>query len=175
MKNKRMVPIMTNEIMQAPELVEGEIIVRQDEDFIVVKTSEGKFKRKAKYKEYSSVKVETKEEKIWLSNLMDMNSEDDSAGLKNHVGAQIEVQDVILKKYDRINEETGEQEFGVITYLITPDRTAYVTSSKSVYFKIIEDMKLFGKPHEDGWENLTYQVTKKKGQNGDMILIKLVG
>lgn len=173
--NQEIVISENNEVVQAPELIIGETIVRQDENFIVVKTAEGKFKRKAKYKDYSSVVVETKQDKIWLSNLMDMNSEDDSAGLKNHIGKHIEVQDIILKQYSKINEDTGQEEFGVVTYLITPDKTAYVTSSKSVYFKIVEDMQLFGKPTDEGWENLTYQVTKKKAQNGDMILIKLIG
>ncbi len=160
---------------QTPEIATGEILVRQDENFVIVKTPEGKFKRRAKYKDYSSFKPETRADKIWLSNLMDMNSDDETAGLKNHIGAHIEVADVILKTYDKINEDTGDQEFGVVTYLITPDRTAYVTSSKSVYFRIVEDMALFGRPGDEDWENLTYQVTKKKATNGDMILIKLIG
>jgi hypothetical protein len=40
---------------------------------------------------------------------------------------------------------------------------------------IIRIMDLFGKPTDEGWENITVKVLKEKAQNGDMIKIKLVG
>lgn len=62
---------------------------------------------------------------MWLLNLLE-GDEESGNGLKDHVGKIIEVQDVITRKYDRINEDTGEQEYGVLTYLITPEKIAYL-------------------------------------------------
>lgn len=166
-----------NEVVEnKQELMENvqELMVRENENFVVMQDENGKYKRKAKFKNYMSFEVKTRAEKIWLANLTDVDVEDSSDGLKSHVGKQIEVEHIMTRQYDKINEDTGQLEYGVITYLITPEKTAYATSSKSVYFKVIEHMELFGTPDTWNGENLTYKVFSKKGQNGDQILIKLV-
>jgi hypothetical protein len=107
-----------------------------------------------------------------LLNLFEAN---EGAGdeLKKHVGQQIQVADVITRKYDKINEETGELEYGVLTYLLTSDRQAFVTSSKSVYFSIMHILEVFGEPSKE--EPFILKVLKKKMQNGDQILVQLLG
>jgi hypothetical protein len=85
------------------------------------------------------------------------------------------VHDIITRQYDRINEETGAVEYGVLTYLITKDKIAYVTSSKTVYFSVMRTLDLFGYPGEAGWEPITFKVGKQKGQNGDIIKVQMVG
>lgn len=163
-----------NELAVTEQTQVAEIVQSENDDYVVVKNAEGKFIRKAKFKEFSSVHPKTKEEKIWLLNLME-GSEETGQGLKEHVGKQIEVANVITRRYDRINEETGQTEYGVLTYLLTPDRIAYVTSSKTVYFSITRIMDVFGTPDSEGWENITVKVGKQKGQNGDIITIKMIG
>jgi RNase P/RNase MRP subunit p29 len=166
---------MTNEIanVEAGQVLTGEV-VREEKNYVVIKNEDGKFVRKAKYNAYSSVKAETREEKIWLMNLMEGN-EDTGNGLKDHVGKIIEVANIITRPYDKINEDTGVTEYGVLTYLFTPDKIAYVTSSKNVYFSVNNILDLFGRPDESGWENIKIKVGKEKGLNGDMIKIKMVG
>jgi RNase P/RNase MRP subunit p29 len=165
---------MTKELATVnQEVLTGEI-VREEKNYVVIKNEDGKFVRKAKYNSYSSVQAETKAEKIWLMNLMEGN-EDTANGLKEHVGKEIEVANIITRPYDRINEETGAVEYGVLTYLLTPDKTTYVTSSKNVYFSIVNIMDLFGAPDQPDWENIIIKVLKEKGANGDMIKIKMVG
>jgi hypothetical protein len=149
-------------------------VISQNDDYVVLQNAEGKFVRKAKFHEFSSVKAESKADKIWLMNVFE-GSEDSANGLKNHVGKQIVVADIITRPYDRINEETGQQEYGVLTYLITPEKQVFVTSAKSVYFTINNIMKLFGTPSDPDWENVTIKVMKEKGTNGDMIKIKMIG
>lgn len=160
-----------NEIVETENSVA--IVVRENEDYVIQK-EDGKFKRKAKFKDFSSIKADTREEKIWLLNLLE-GDEESGNGLKDHVGKVIEVENVITRTYDRIDEDTGQQEYGVLTYLITPEKTAFVTSSKTVYFTITRIMDLFGKPNTDNWENIKVKVGKEKGQNGDIIKIKMVG
>jgi hypothetical protein len=165
---------MTNQNELTNVQAENQVVVRENDQFQVIQDADGKFKRKAKYALYSSFKAENRADKIFLANLLE-GTEDSGEGLKNHVGKHIEVKDIITRPYDKINEDTGAQEFGVLTYLITPDKVAYVTSSKSVYFSITRAMELFGTPDSEDWENLMIQVLEEKGQNGKMIKIKIVG
>jgi hypothetical protein len=169
---------MTNEL-QVNEIVEtqnqvAEVVQSENEEFAIVKDADGKFKRKAKFKNYSSIVAETRQDKMWLLNLLEGN-EDSGNGLKDHVGKQIEVHDIITRQYDRINEETGATEYGVLTYLITKDKIAYVTSSKTVYFSVMRTLDLFGYPNTPEWEPITFKVGKQKGQNGDIIKVQMVG
>jgi hypothetical protein len=157
-----------NQLTVAPQ------VVREEENFVVIQNAEGKFSRKAKYHDYSSITAQSREEKIWLMNLME-GDEETGNGLKEQVGKHIVVENIITRKYDKINEETGQLEYGVLTYLITPEKQVFVTSSKNVYMSIIRIMDLFGKPTDSEWENITVKVLKEKAQNGDMIKIKLVG
>lgn len=154
---------------QAVKIMDGLEIVREDDNYVVVKTNEGKYLRKAKFEEFSSFVAETKEDKIWLFNLLDSADDESANGLKNQVGKHIKVQDVILRPYDKINEETGVTEYGVLTYIITPDRQTYATSSKSVYFTMKGLFQSFGEP---AWDDMTIKVGKVKRENGDQIVIK---
>ena len=164
----------TNEIANVQAELHEVEVVRENDQYQVIKNAEGKFERKAKYNFYSSIKPESRQDKIWLSNLLE-GAEETGEGLKNHVGKVIEVADIITRPYDKINEDTGATEFGVLTYLITPDRVAYVTSSKSVYFAITRNMELLGKPDDEDYENLMVKVIGEKGANGQIIKIKVVG
>lgn len=162
---------------QTGEIVEnhnGLQVISETKDFVVMKSADGKFVRRAKYNDYSSFVAESREDKMWLLNIVE-GDESSGNALSDNIGQTIEVEDIITRKYDRINEDTGEIEYGVLTYLITPDRQAYVTSSKTVYFSINRIMELFGRPHEDLWENIKVQVGSEKGANGTIIKIKMVG
>lgn len=167
--------IVTNEEVatQTPEIMAQNVVSETDE-YVVLKDADGKFVRKAKFADFSSIVAESRADKIWLMNVLD-GDEESGNGLKSHIGKQIEIQDVITRKYDKINPDTGVTEYGVLTYLITPDRIAYATSSKTVYFSITRLMKTFGTPGSKEWENILVKVTSKKSTNGDAINIKMVG
>lgn len=147
-------------------------VQRENENYVIIKDENGKFSRKAKFQSTSTIVAETRQDKIWLMNLLE-GAEGTGNGLKDHVGKQIQVADIITRPYDKVNEETGEMEYGVLTYLLTSDRIAYVTSSKTVYFSITRMVELFGKPSAE--EPFIVQVGKEKGLNGDLIKIKMVG
>jgi hypothetical protein len=164
---------MTNELTNQNQSTEiAETVIRENAQFAVVQDVNGKFKRKAKYNDFSTMQIETRADKVWLLNLFE-GGEGTGNGLKEHVGKQIQIADVITRPYDKINEETGDMEYGVLTYLITADKIVYVTSSKNVYFTITRTIEVFGNPSSA--EPFIIQVLKEKGQNGDMIKIKLVG
>jgi len=167
---------MTNKNEVATQQNENTLVelVEETKDFNVYKNAEGKFVRKAKFEDYSSVQPKTREEKIWLMNLIE-NEDEAGFGMKESVGQEIEVQDIIFRKYDKVDEDTGELIYGVLTYLITPERHAYVTSSKSVYFTVKNIMKMFGRPDDEEWVNIKVKIGKEKMTNGDGIKIKMIG
>ena len=158
----------------AIEIGSNLVVQSETDQYTVYKDEKGKFVRKAKFMDFSSIEATTRDEKIWLLNLLE-GAEDSGHGMKDNVGKTIEVANVILRKYDRINEETGQLEYGVLTYLLTPEKVAYVTSSKNVYFSITRIMELFGKPNTPEWENVKVKIGKEKMENGDSIKIKMVG
>lgn len=160
---------LTTQEEKVVKLFEGHEVVSETAEYVVIK-EDGKFKRKAKYKEFNSFVAETKEDKLFLFNALNSNDESGN-GLKDHVGKQFQVKDVILRPYDKINEDTGATEYGVLTYLITPEKVAYATSSKNVYFTVVQLMEAFGTP---SWDDMFVQVGKKKMENGDTITIKPV-
>jgi hypothetical protein len=169
---------MTNEL-QVNEIAEvqnqvAEVVKSENDDYVVVQGADGKFSRKAKFKEYNSLNLESAEDQIWYFNLIEGNEENGN-GLKEHVGQIIEVQDVVTRRYDKINEQTGATEYGVLTYLIAPDKQVFVTSSKTVYFTIMRTFEAFGFPGTAKWKNLKLKVGKQKGQNGDIIKVQMVG
>lgn len=155
---------MANEVMTT----------KKSNNYEIIQTEDGKFKRKARYEMYSSIQATTKEEKVRLFNLINGNDEK-SSGLKDHVGKQISIQDVIFNPYDKIDEDTGKEEYGVLTYLITPEGTAYVTSSKSVYFSLKTAFDWFGYPDQEEWEGAVVKIVKKKGLEHDYVDVVLVG
>ena len=174
-ENNLMVNGETGEILPSAELVQSRNNIHfENDEYIIIKGNDGKFVRKAKFQEYSSFKTESRQDKLWLLNLLD-GGEDTGQGMKDNVGAEIEVEHIIFNPYDKIDENTGDTEYGVLTYLITPDKEAYVTSSKSVYFSIKKIMELFGKPSDAEWENIKIKIGKQKMQNGDAITVKMVG
>lgn len=139
----------------------------------VIQGADGKFTRRAVYQAFSSVRPETKEQKIAMMNLLE--SDDVAVPMNDSIGAQIEVENVILSPYDSINEETGEITNGVLTYLIDPKGVAYVTSSKSVYFTVKRIFQVFGEaPFEEG-ERVKVEIVKKQGTQFKYTDIKVIG
>jgi|SRR5690625_3496430 len=161
----------TGEIVQNNS--QREQIIEETENYVTVKLADGTFKRKAKYHEFSSFQPETREDKLWLFSLID-GEEEVGQGMAENVGEHVEIQDIITKTYSTIDEKTGEEIHGVLTYLITPDRKAYVTSSKGVYFSIMNLMDLFGTPNDELWENITVEILSERTQNGTAIKLKMI-
>ena len=143
------------------------------ESYEISQNVEGKFQRKAVYSPFSSIKPETKEEKIAMMNLL--NSDDVAQPLGENIGKQFQLADVIFNPYDKVNEDTGEMEFGVLSYLITPENIVYVTSSKSVYFSLKKIFMVFGEPHYNEDEVVTVEAVKKQGKSFKYTDIKIVG
>jgi len=161
----------TNEL--AVTMTEEVMTVSPDGKSMIVRDAEGKFKRKAIFKQWMSFTPETREQKLHVFNLL--NSDEMAHPMKDKVGTQIKIADVIFNPYDRVDEETGEMQNGILTYLIQPDGEAFVTSSKSVYYSLENAFKAFGTPHYGEGEELTVEVVLKKGLQFKYVDVKIIG
>lgn len=155
---------MTNEITT---------VNNQNGAYEISKNETGKFVRKAIYQPFSSVVAETREQKINLMNLL--NSDDVAQPLSENTGKQFKISDIIFQPYDKVNEDTGEMEFGCLTYMITNEGIPYVTSSKSVYYTLKQMFLVFGEPHWTEDEQPIVEVVKKKGKQFNYTDLKIVG
>ena len=142
-------------------------------NYEIKQNAEGKFERKAIYTPFSSVRPETRAQKIALLQLLE--SDDVAIPLNEAVGKKITIADVIIRPYDKVNEDSGEMEYGVLTYMISTDGEAFVTSSKSVYYTLQNVFAVFGAPHWEEEEAVTVQVVKKKGLQFNYTDINVIG
>ena len=142
-------------------------------NYEIKKNSEGKFERKAIYQAFMSVRAETRAQKIALLQLLE--SDTVAKPLNDCVGNKITIADVIISPYDKVNEDTGEMEYGALTYMIDTNGEAYVTSSKSVYYTMLNIFKVFGVPHWEEDEAVIVQVVKKKGLQFNYTDINVIG
>lgn len=143
------------------------------EGFVIQKDVDGKFKRKAVYNFFSSITPETREEKIKFLQLID--SDEIARPMGDYVNQEIIISDVIFNPYDKVNEDTGEIEYGILSYIIDPEGNAFVTSSKSVYHTLKKMFVVFGEPHYNEEEQVKVQIVKKKGQQFQYTDIKIIG
>ena len=142
-------------------------------NYEIKQNAEGKFERKAIYQAFMSVRAETRAQKIALLQLLE--SDTVAKPLNDCVGNKITIADVIINPYDSVNEDTGEMQYGVLTYMIDTNGEAYVTSSKSVYYTLQNVFKVFGTPHWEEEEAVTVQVVKKKGLQFNYTDINVIG
>lgn len=138
---------------------------------IVVK--DGKYKRVAQYEYISTVKAETEDEQFRLASILV-----DGEGVKpfkDGVNEIIELVDVITSPYESVNELTGEIENGVTCTLFSKNGDVYATSSKVVYFKLMQLFKIFGLPGQSSI-NLKLQIVQEdsKFSKNKVMNLKLV-
>ena len=155
--------------------VNNEMTIQAEEvkGYEIKQNAEGKFERKAIYQPFMSVTPETRAQKIALLQLLE--SDTVAKPLNDCVGSKITIADVIINPYDKVNEDTGEMEYGVLTYMIDTNGEAYVTSSKSVYYTLQNIFKVFGLPHWEEDEAVTVLVVKKKGLQFNYTDINVIG
>ena len=155
--------------------VNNEMTIQTEEGkgYAITQNAKGKFERKAIYQPFMSVTPETRAQKIALLQLLE--SDTVAKPLNDCVGNKITIADVIINPYDKVNEDTGEMEYGVLTYMIDTNGEAYVTSSKSVYYTLQNVFKVFGLPHWEEDEAVTVQVVKKKGLQFNYTDINVIG
>lgn len=171
---------MTNELTkfnpETGELIENtELVITETEDYTIVITEDGKFKKNMKYKKFFSRIPETEEEQIELYKVFNDSDSGLVTPLRNMVGKELTVSHIFTAPYQSFNEDTGNVTNGVTTTIEDTEGNYYATSSKSVYHKLQSIMETFGNPAEESYKPLKVEVTGTKRQNGVQIDLTLIG
>lgn len=167
---------MTNEIITVDQNT-GEItelqpivnhVVRETKDYMIVKLPNGKFEKRMKYHELMTFKPETEEEEIELYKVLNEDDVENVIPMKNAIGTEIVVKEIITRPYESFDEETGDVTFGVNTFIKDDHGNYLVTSSKAVYFNLIKMYQTFGL-------GIKVKITGTKRENGTQIGISFIG
>lgn len=114
---------------------------------------------------YCSVKCKSYEDKKNLFNAL----EQADILLNDVVGLEFELKDVYVRKYEKINEESGEVESKVRVILFDTEGKSYATGSFGIFNIIGRIIEAFGTP--DTWsEPLKVKVIKKDIDNNKKML-----
>lgn len=157
------------------ESVTGEIVVTETDTYKVIKLENGKFKKQMKYQPYVSRKPETPEEEDKFYQIFNDSDSDLVTQLKNMVKKEITIAHVFMTPYEKFDENTGSVTDAVNTTIEDTDGNFYATSSKSVYHKLTNLMKSFGKPTDENYIPIKVEVTGTKRTNGVQIDLSYKG
>lgn len=148
---------------------------RETADWKVIPLPDGTFKKQMKYKEYLSrqPKDMAEEDKFYV--IFNDSDSDLVTQLKNMVGKQITIANIFMTPYDKFEKTTGEITDAVNTTIEDTAGNFYATSSKSVYHKLLQMMKSFGKPDSEKYIPIKVEVTGTKRTNGVQIDLKYKG
>ena len=161
--------------LETGEILNTEIVIQETEDYKIVRTPDGKFKKNMKYKQYFSRVAETEEEQIELYNVFNDSDSELVTPFNNMVNKEITIKHVFIEPYESFDETTGNLTDGVTTTIEDVDGSYYATSSKSVYYTVLNIMKTFGYPDDENFKPVKVKVTGTKRQNGVQIDLKLIG
>lgn len=147
----------------------GLTMVQDNDSFTVYKDSTGKYIKEMKYKDLIVFPEDTEFNEVELFNLINGTSEK-AVELKATIGTEILIKGFVTRAYESFDEETGQTSKGVTTTLY--DGTQYfVTSSKTVYYNVINMHDVFGSPRSEG--GFLVKVIGTKRQLGTQISLEL--
>ena len=157
------------------EIMAGEQVVTETNDYRIVRLEDGTFKKNMKYKEFFSRQAETEEEKIELYKVFNDSDSGIVTAMRNMIDNEITIAHVFIQPYDSFDEKTGKLTSGVVTTLEDVDGEYYVTSSKTVYYTLQNIFSTFGNPQDENYKPVKVKVLGRKQQNGIQIDLELIG
>lgn len=164
---------MTNELQKVDSYIGA--VVEENNDYKVVKLQDGTFKKVMKYKQLHTFTPTTKEEKLQLFKVFNDVDNEIVIQLKNALDKDLTIKHIYFNPYESLDEKTGENKYGVTTTIEDVNGNYFATSSKSVYYTLLNVMDAFGSPADVGYEPITMKVVGIKRENGVQITLKLEG
>ena len=177
-KNNEIMQSVANEVqadMNTGEVLSNKTAVQETEDYKIVRLQDGTFKKNMKYHEYFSRMAETEEEQIELYKVFNDSESGLVTSLAGMVDKEIDIAHVFIQPYESFDEKTGTVTDGVTTTMQDVDGSYYATSSKSVYYTILNIMKTFGYPTDKNYKPVKVKVTGTRRQHGVQIDLQLIG
>lgn len=145
--------------------IKNEIEVKNE---MVVQNNEGSFLVEDMNKTFSSMKLETIEERKGLFNAL----ETCDVLLNDVVNTEILIKDVYIEERQVVNEDTGEVQNKYRTIIFDTDGKTYATGAYGVYNSIKKLIQVYGLPT---WDNgVKVKVAKKTIKDGKTSLVLIM-
>src|SRR5699024_12275123 len=109
------------------EIMAGEQVVTETDNYRIVKLEDGTFKKNMKYKEFFSRTAETEEEKIELYKVFNDSDSGIVTAMRNMIDNEITIAHVFIQTYDSIHEKTGMMTSRAVMSLADVAGEYYVT------------------------------------------------
>ena len=150
------------------ELIEtkGNELVRETDDYIIYKNKDGLFTKEMKY--HSSLINMESVDPVELYNVMN-GSSNKVVEMKAAIGTNILIKGFFTSAFESFDEKTGETSRGV-TSTIYDGQNYFATSSKSVYYDLMNLNKTFGITVA----GVEVKVVGTKQQRGTQIRLELI-
>lgn len=168
---------MTNEIQTQNQneisVTEGKEVFRETDNYTIYKLANGKYEKVMKYKRVFSHIPQTREEEIKLYNIFNTQDNPNVTPFADMRDKEIEIHEFYTNPYESFNEETGETDNGVNTTIFDGSHY-YSTSSKTVYYSLLNFFEQFGYPNTEGYEPVRIKVTGTRRENGVQIGVEFL-
>lgn len=167
---------MSNELVNKTtgELMNNEQVVNETDNYIVYKQDDGKYRKEMKYKRIMTWIPNNEEDKKELYKVLNEENNELVKTMGSEIDKEIEIEHVFMTPYESFDENTGRNTLGVTTTVKTPDNEYYVTSSKTVYYSLLNMFETFGYPSQDNYKPIKVRITGTRRQNGTQINLVLV-
>lgn len=110
---------------------------------------------------YCSMLINNEEDKKKLFNLLG-NSD---TRVSDNLDKTISLKDVVLQKFPKVDEETGELTYSVRVILVDKDGKTYASGSRGLYRSVLQLIQLVGEPNT--WTNpIDIKVVETNIKNG---------
>lgn len=168
---------MTNEITNfdstTGEILPMETIIQDNEKFTIVKLADGKFEKRMKYKRVHTSIPQTEEETLKLYKVLNESDNGIVVEMKKAIGKKLVIKNFYTEPYESFNEETGENTRGVSSVIEAVDGTFYGTSSKTVYYALMNLYDVFTDSLTNG--KIEVEITGTKREQGEQIGLSVIG
>lgn len=158
-----------NETMVVTTQEQQKMDFLKPDSMVTVRGQNGKYSRKLVYSPLNTVThSQNRADLMRLTAILSGSDDELVQAFSDNIGATFELENVIFKPYESINDLTGELEYGVVSYLFgAGEEKPYVTSSKSVYITLKNYFAVFGIPNTPEYLGLTLTIVNKKGRDHD--------
>lgn len=160
---------MTNEnqiVTTNGEVIDLEQVIQDTDNYQIVVGADGKARKKMKYQKLWSIVPETDEQ---IEELYRVTNERDNGlvkSLSECPNEEIEIAEILFTPYEKLNEDTFANDYGVTTTIKSTKGEWYATSSKIAYYQLKNMTETFGFPSEENYRPIVVKVERKKEAQG---------
>lgn len=147
--------------------------IQENENFIITKNADGTFTKTVKYQKVFSTIPESDDDFMKLYSVMNDPESKEVTSMKDAIGLELDMVDFYTSPYESFDEKTGENTQGVTSLIKDVNGAYFATSSKAVYFSLLNLFDVFGDKWQD--KNIRVKIVGVKQPRGLQINLSVLG